>query len=248
MEVHHHSQTARKKWMHYFWEFLMLFLAVFCGFLAEYQLEHVIENKREVEYVKSFIEYLKMDTADLNLSIDIRSRRIRSCDSLIMLLKSSDRNQNTNDIYFHGLMITRNNRLSYNDRTIQQLKNSGGMRLIRAKGASDSILNYDRGIDHSRNNEEFGIQVLNEYRAVAGSVFDASVFQSMIDEKESNRRVKRLEGNPKLLTDDMETINRICTQAHFYRRENYTLVINHSNLVTEAIRLIAFLKKEYHLK
>ena len=30
MEVHAHSHTARKKWTHYFWEFLMLFLAVFC--------------------------------------------------------------------------------------------------------------------------------------------------------------------------------------------------------------------------
>ena len=34
MEVHHHAHTSRKKWTHYFWEFLMLFLAVFCGFLA----------------------------------------------------------------------------------------------------------------------------------------------------------------------------------------------------------------------
>jgi len=246
MEVHHHSHTARKKWTHYFWEFLMLFLAVFCGFLAEYQLEHVIENKREVEYIKSFIEDLKLDTANLNLSIDIRSRRIRSCDSLIMLLKALDRNQNTNDIYYHGLIITRNNRLSYNDRTIQQLKNSGGMRLIRVKGASDSILNYDRGIDHIRNNEEFGIQILNEYRAIAGSVFDASVFQSMIDEREISR-IKRPQGNPKLLTEDVETINRICTQAHFYRRENYIIIINQSNLINEAIRLTAFLKREYHL-
>ena len=246
MEVHHHSHTERKKWTHYFWEFLMLFLAVFCGFLAEYQLEHVIENRREVEYIKSFIEDLKLDTADLNLSIDIRSRRIRSCDSLIMLLKSADRNQNTNDIYYHGLLITRNNRLSYNDRTIQQLKNSGGMRLIRVKGASDSILNYDRGIDHIRNNEEFGIQILNEYRAIASSVFDASVFQSMIDEREISR-IKRPQGNPKLLIEDMETINRICTQAHFYRRENYIIIINQSNLINEAIRLTAFLKREYHL-
>ncbi len=38
MEVHAHTHTAaesvslrgRKKWTHYFWEFLMLFLAVFC--------------------------------------------------------------------------------------------------------------------------------------------------------------------------------------------------------------------------
>ena len=39
MEVHAHTHTARKKWTHCFWEFIMLFLAVFCGFLAEYQFE-----------------------------------------------------------------------------------------------------------------------------------------------------------------------------------------------------------------
>ncbi len=53
MEVHAHTHTARKKWTHYFWEFLMLFLAVFCGFLAEYKLEHTIENQREKKYVYS---------------------------------------------------------------------------------------------------------------------------------------------------------------------------------------------------
>jgi hypothetical protein len=44
MEVHHHAHASdpalhrgRKKWTHNFWEFLMLFLAVFCGFLAENQ-------------------------------------------------------------------------------------------------------------------------------------------------------------------------------------------------------------------
>jgi len=37
MEVHHHTHAGhhQKKWSDYFWEFLMLFLAVFCGFLAE---------------------------------------------------------------------------------------------------------------------------------------------------------------------------------------------------------------------
>ena len=39
MEIHAHSHTPRKKWTHYFREFLMLFPAVFCGFLAEYHLE-----------------------------------------------------------------------------------------------------------------------------------------------------------------------------------------------------------------
>jgi hypothetical protein len=34
---------------------LMLFLAVFCGFLAEYQLEHIIEHQREKEYARALI-------------------------------------------------------------------------------------------------------------------------------------------------------------------------------------------------
>jgi len=53
MEVHHHAHTARKKWTHYLWEFLMLFLAVFCGFLAENFREHQVEHNREKKFMAS---------------------------------------------------------------------------------------------------------------------------------------------------------------------------------------------------
>lgn len=55
MEVHHHSHTARKKFTHYLWEFLMLFLAVFCGFLAENIREHRVEHAREAQFIKSLV-------------------------------------------------------------------------------------------------------------------------------------------------------------------------------------------------
>ena len=83
MEVHHHSHTARKKWTHYFWEFLMLFLAVFCGFLAEYQLEHKIERDRAKELAKSFYEELKSDSANVVLK---SANRIRQEDALKYLI------------------------------------------------------------------------------------------------------------------------------------------------------------------
>ena len=64
MEVHAHTHPSassghRKKWTHYFWEFLMLFLAVFCGFLAENQREHIIEHQRELQFMKSLLIDLK---------------------------------------------------------------------------------------------------------------------------------------------------------------------------------------------
>jgi len=61
MEVHHHAHQAEKKnWKSYFWEFLMLFLAVFCGFLAEYQLEHKIEKEKETVLSVSFLTELRV--------------------------------------------------------------------------------------------------------------------------------------------------------------------------------------------
>ena len=86
MEVHHHSHTNRKKWTHYFWEFLMLFLAVFCGFLAEYQLEHKIEKEREKQFILSMVEDLEMDTTNLHISIESFNRQDKYFDTVFNLL------------------------------------------------------------------------------------------------------------------------------------------------------------------
>ena len=59
MEVHAHTHTARKKWTHYLWEFIMLFLAITLGFFVENQREHMVEHQRELQYMRSMIEDLK---------------------------------------------------------------------------------------------------------------------------------------------------------------------------------------------
>ncbi|MBM3415948.1 MAG: hypothetical protein FJY20_05780 [Bacteroidetes bacterium] len=63
MEVHAHTHTPQKRWTHYFWEFLMLFVAVTLGFFVENKREHYIENKREKIYIKQLVQDLKTDTA-----------------------------------------------------------------------------------------------------------------------------------------------------------------------------------------
>src|SRR5882724_522556 len=44
--AHHLHHAPGKKIWHYFYEFLMLFLAVFSGFLAENWREHYVEHER----------------------------------------------------------------------------------------------------------------------------------------------------------------------------------------------------------
>ena len=85
MEVHAHSHTARKKWTHYLWEFIMLFLAVFCGFLAENQREHMIENQREKQYIKSFLSDLMDDTASISFNESLYDTKVKYLDSLLTI-------------------------------------------------------------------------------------------------------------------------------------------------------------------
>jgi hypothetical protein len=129
MEVHHHSHPThgKKTWKNYFWEFLMLFLAVFCGFLAEYQLEHVVEHNREKEYMQSLIEDLETDSAQLDTYIGWRRNVDQDFDSLITLLKMPDRNEHAYGIYLLSNRTTLRFGLpDISERTINQLKNAGG--------------------------------------------------------------------------------------------------------------------------
>src|SRR5687768_6455502 len=96
MEVHHHSHTpaadshqGRKKWASYFWEFLMLFLAVFCGFLAEYQLEHKIEKDRAKELARNLYWELKGDSSSIALKAQNRIRQEKAISYLMKYYKDS---------------------------------------------------------------------------------------------------------------------------------------------------------------
>src|SRR4030095_12930806 len=108
MEVHAHTHTAdpgshrgRKKWTHYFWEFLMLFLAVTLGFFVENQREHYIENNREKQFIVTMAEDLKSDTAQLSRTIVYKRTRERMVDSLILRLSSPEYKKYGNDIYYY---------------------------------------------------------------------------------------------------------------------------------------------------
>ena len=63
MEVHHHPDLHHKpkKWKEYFLEFLMIFLAVTMGFIAENIREHFVLKKHEKEYMVSLVRDLNND-------------------------------------------------------------------------------------------------------------------------------------------------------------------------------------------
>jgi len=136
MEVHHHAHPStnsgsRKKWTHYFWEFLMLFLAVFCGFMAEYQLEHKIEKDRARELAVSLYNDIRKDTSGLNtILINFTANKLAHIDSLLgMLQKKYPQNDTAFSVHASWLVFVNN--LTRNNGTYEQLKNSGSLRYFK---------------------------------------------------------------------------------------------------------------------
>jgi hypothetical protein len=123
----------------------MLFLAVFCGFLAEYLLEHQIENEKGKQYVESMIADIIADSVKINRSLLYCLEQESGLDSLSKLVLNQPYNDSiVKKIYILHLRHSRSAyTVPFTQRTISQLKNSGGMRLLPNRKVSDIITVYN---------------------------------------------------------------------------------------------------------
>ncbi len=245
MEVHAHTHTPRKKWTHYLWEFLMLFLAVFCGFLAEYQLEHKIERDREKQFMQSLITDLQTDTAKLNSHLDYNSVLLTNYDSLLTLLKDPNMLDHIRELYYYYLPTTYNDIFIPARRTIDQLENSGGLRLISNAAVSDSIMDYYNEVKVSMNQGETWLRYFDQYHAVAFTIFDYSQINTVF----FNRDLILV--NPQqysLLPNDGVVFKFLYNKLFTLRIILQFYVSYLKELKSKSESLLNFLKEKYHFK
>ena len=246
MEVHHHAHPShgKKTWKEYFWEFLMLFLAVFCGFLAEYQLEHKIERDREKRFIQTFIEDLKVDTANINANLIFRKRKGQQLDSLIELLSEQKIKGYENELYYLGRTLVRTTRFQSNDRTVSQLKYSGSLRLIRNENAADSIITYQKLVDLILSSQEDDRIERRAADPLLAKMFNPFVFNKMLDEFNN---INKPTGNPALRTYDISVQQDIAYCINQIKGSNIILTTRLKLLKEKAKNTIEYLQKEYHL-
>jgi hypothetical protein len=225
----------------------MLFLAVFCGFLAENIREHKVERNREKQYIQSLIEDLKADTTSLNSYIANQRTALGAYDSVIFLLdrqaKTSEEQKQLYYLVRKGLRF--NDYPQLNDNTYEQMKSSGNLRLLHKQYIVDSIFHYYFKL------KEIGLttsQLLLRQQSlieIEGELFSGSVFQNMINK--NTFQLGEPEGNSQLITDDKKTINKCMVAIHYLFSVTLYSLNAIQNQINEANQLVLFLKKEYHL-
>lgn len=258
MEVHadHLHKAPGHGWKHYVYEFVMLFFAVFCGFLAEYQLEHTIEHQREKKYMQSMLHDLSRDTAAMTSHALFQSRAVVYADSLVRLLNGTDLISHNSDIYYYSRILSIYNPFFYSTASINQLKSSGSLRLIRNSSTADSILNYydiyAQRIQAVEGNIE---KEVLDFRGAMGGVINAEVIRLMIDTSKlmlkaptSANFIVRPKGSPPLFSNERRDINQLCTIANFLLTLYQFQLTNLKTQKIRAITLMQLLKVEYALK
>jgi hypothetical protein len=249
MEVHAHTHSPRKKWTHYFWEFLMLFLAVFCGFIAENIREHYIEHKRAIEFAQNLIYDLTNDTTRLN---NLRRYQLWKEAKLDFLIKSlrSDQKEYSALKFYQSLRALDSWRvtLGYSN-TYDDLKTSGLLRYYTKGGLSNKFKAY-----YNKYN------VLNSMEREA-ETYHIEVCEPFLDKNfEGLRSLSRLNGSPEsddliffpsddekitLSSDVKKLLLNIVIRLKF-KKGMYKSFEDYDHQKQTAINLISLLQKEYH--
>ena len=251
MEVHHHAHDPaaphhKKSWKSYFWEFLILFLAVFCGFLAEYQLEHVIEHQREKQYIKSMVDDLQTNSVHIERLINLNKQQVEGFDSLLQnIYHTPYTDSSIRTLYYlkerYTLFLYR---VNFSKGTISQLKNSGGLRLIRKRAVVDSIYSYEYLSDRIERQGD-GIELSDEkLLEVSVKCFDGELVLGLDQSNlilTSNKKFK-------LLTTDEKIIKEYANLAKYKKDVVGNYIRQLTNLQNRIPGIIQFLEKEYDLK
>jgi hypothetical protein len=223
----------------------MLFLAVTLGFFVENQREHMVEHKREVQFISSYISDLQKDIALLDSITRKREERKIQIDSLNYILRLRDPDMYGGQLYYYARYLPRPYIYIPNDATIQQLKSSGNLRLIQSQEIKDTMLAYDqqfRFMETIRIREDQLIQRIFNY---LNDFFDPAVFDQM---NLYDIEFTRPPGSPKLLTKDKKKIMGLLSELQYLRTVNLGEIGWFKKRKTQAESTLSFVKYEYHLK
>jgi hypothetical protein len=255
MEVHHHSHTPRKKWTHYLWEFLMLFLAVTLGFFVENRREHYIEHQRAKVYAASMKANLQVDTNELIQIVRRGTHASAFLDTFLLLASTEEFSKiPTGKLYWYGLFGGYLRGFLPNDATYQQMKSSGSLRYFSDPVLEQKISDYDQLMRSMQISLEIDQPIYLEVRKLRSQMFDFrynnaanNVVQRAVYEKYDQAVIDSfIQTNPPLLSNDMILFNQyaeLCRSRGIRRH-----VINATQALELAAEIIGLLNEKFHLK
>ncbi len=260
MEVHHHPDLhhKKKKWKEYFLEFLMIFLAVTLGFIAENVRESISEHERAKVFAASMLKDLEADTAQLRPYRVYFDYAASNVDTLMQMLSSHDlKDIPTGKLYWYGLFGGAHGFFIPNDATFQQMKSSGSLRYFD-KIISYDVAKYDRLCRMMQTTEASLNSIYGEVRKSRALIFEFryndqannisqfnNVGRASKSSVDQNKIDSFMRSNPPLLSYDKTLLNQYVELVR--SRFMHTNVLLADSLMNQSKKLIRELEQKYDL-
>ncbi len=150
--------TIFRNWRKYAFEFIMLFLAVFLGFVAENARENFAETEQAKELAKSFYEELKNDSVTVATKLQGRIRKEKAIEYMVSFLKDSSLNSTSKSLSVNFIWaITARTPIIFTPRTVvlEQLKSSGSLRYFKNQELQKLIGDLSVTIDYLKARQDY---------------------------------------------------------------------------------------------
>jgi hypothetical protein len=254
MEIHHHAHhKGKKNWKSYFWEFLMLFLAITLSFFVENQREHHIEDVRAEEFSKSLIKDLQNDIVALHSYKKTASFYIALSDSLINLSQTRLENRAAAQFSFYTRFMYWTGSIVWNRATFEQIKNSGSLRYFRNQQLLEKMMKYDRAINdiemEAYNHQVRGNLLVNHINQIIEPAYHQRLsryFLFSYDTISRETMESLFPANPESLENRRSEIRALLNMVVIQQRNlRHSMETDYPQAEQMAIELINEFKKEY---
>ena len=209
----------------------MLFFAVFLGFIAEYQLEHRIEKEKGTQYLKSMIVDIALDSAKINKVLEVTEVQVKGLDSLTDLLNTLAYDESSlKQIYslnrkYCGTFYT----VNFTKRTLNQLFNAGGLRLLPNNGSVNFITEYQELCAECEDQGKFYDNSLDYSARIGYKIFYSDFSLNPAAGKvDSLMKGKKIE----LLTNDKQELMEYCNSL-----KDFSAILKNYNSMLRNIRV-----------
>ncbi len=249
MEVHHHPDVEKKGFKEYFFEFIMIFLAVTMGFFAENIRENISDGKRTNEYMKSLVSDLQSDLVMYDSCQKFNLAYCSMIDSIITSLK--EKKDNLALVYYMARKVTMGSSIVAPDtKTFEQMKSGGGFRLIRKQSTADAIGSYYQLTKKFDYWSDLQRQRINDIINNNDKIFDASILYFVLKNIETKTKEEIVAAikNPSLISSEPVAVNSVIIHYQYYYG---MLRLNYQRAeagASQAKQLIEIIQKEYDLQ
>ena|SRR5665213_3348612 len=255
MEVHHHPQLEHKPkpWKEYLLEGMMIFLAVFMGFIAENIRESISDHKRTSELAVSLYRDLKKDTIAAKKYIVKFNNIALNVDTLMRILaKKEIKDISTGELYWYAISASYYNAYIANTPTLNEIKSSGLLRYFSQPDVEAVLTKYNQQLQILSDLQEEQRGLYIEVRKAKAQLFyfqyndEANALFASNDIKHKQARIDSFKNShlPLLSSDKLALNNFVELTRSRFMKSNVILV---DSIMNTEIKLMKALKTGYDI-